>query len=60
MSCCESCERRRSSFLYDSKAESDDDSCAGDGDDETDDEEKCFECTETSKEHIHDVGGPHL
>ncbi|CAI4230083.1 unnamed protein product [Auanema sp. JU1783] len=51
IACCDSCDRRRSSFLYESKTEDE----AEDDGETSDEDQRCFECTETSKEHIHDL-----
>ncbi|VDL80912.1 unnamed protein product [Nippostrongylus brasiliensis] len=55
ISCCESCERRRNSFLYESRTEDESDDME-DAESSDDEEEKCFECRDSNKEHVHDVG----
>ncbi|CAB3410558.1 unnamed protein product [Caenorhabditis bovis] len=57
VSCCESCEQRRRSLMYDSRTEEDSED---DGDDakaesDGDDDEPHFECDQRDKEHIHDM-----
>ncbi|WKX91183.1 hypothetical protein Q1695_009763 [Nippostrongylus brasiliensis] len=54
ISCCESCERRRNSFLYESRTEDESDDME-DADSSEDEEEKCFECRDSNKEHVHDL-----
>ncbi|VDP15677.1 unnamed protein product [Heligmosomoides polygyrus] len=54
ISCCESCERRRGSFMYDGRTE-DEQEDAEESDSGDDEEEKCFECRDSEKEHVHDV-----
>ncbi|CAI4230082.1 unnamed protein product [Auanema sp. JU1783] len=64
IACCDSCDRRRSSFLYESKTEDEAEdvrysnfhfhAIVQDGE-TSDEDQRCFECTETSKEHIHDL-----
>ncbi|KAK6021332.1 hypothetical protein OSTOST_12993 [Ostertagia ostertagi] len=54
ISCCESCERRRASFMYDSKTE-DEAEDAEESESSEEEEEKCFECRDSDKEHVHDL-----
>lgn len=54
ISCCESCERRRGSFMYDGRTE-DEQEDAEESDSGDDEEEKCFECRDSEKEHVHDL-----
>ncbi|PIO55517.1 hypothetical protein TELCIR_23095, partial [Teladorsagia circumcincta] len=53
ISCCESCERRRASFMYDSKTE-DEAEDPEESESSEEEEEKCFECRDSDKEHVHD------
>ncbi|PIC55048.1 hypothetical protein B9Z55_000487 [Caenorhabditis nigoni] len=56
VSCCESCEQRRLSFMYDSRTEDDSEADEEeDGDDEEEEEEPHFECDKSDKEHVHDM-----
>lgn len=58
VSCCESCEQRRQSFMEDSRTEDDseaDEDEDGGEDDEEDEEEPHFECDKSDKEHVHDM-----
>ncbi|CAD6186247.1 unnamed protein product [Caenorhabditis auriculariae] len=53
VACCESCEQRRASAVYDSRTEEESES---DGEDiESDGDEPHFECRQSDKEQIHDM-----
>ncbi|KAK5965509.1 hypothetical protein GCK32_009664 [Trichostrongylus colubriformis] len=54
ISCCESCERRRASFMYDSKTE-DEAEDVEESESSEEEEQKCFECRDSDKEHVHDL-----
>ncbi|KAJ1347286.1 hypothetical protein KIN20_002312 [Parelaphostrongylus tenuis] len=53
ISCCESCERRRCSFVYDCRTEEESEEV--EETDSSDGEEKRFECNDIQKEHVHDM-----
>ncbi|CAI2308181.1 unnamed protein product [Caenorhabditis sp. 36 PRJEB53466] len=55
VSCCESCEQRRLSFMYDSRTEDSEAEEEEEGSDDEDDEEPHFECDKSDKEHVHDM-----
>ncbi|VDM79572.1 unnamed protein product [Strongylus vulgaris] len=56
VNCCDSCERRRGSFFYDSRTEDESEDGAEESDTSEEEEERCFECRDSEKMHIHDVG----
>ncbi|KHJ85422.1 hypothetical protein OESDEN_14853, partial [Oesophagostomum dentatum] len=55
INCCDSCERRRGSFFYDSRTEDESEDGAEESETSEDEEEKCFECRDSDKMHLHDL-----